>query len=91
MNRRVAIIAGMAGITAAVVLMPRADAQASEGTNPGFRSDSCAIAGARSSLYQPRPERDHDMSDRKGRDHRAALRPGEVWSEQEEIKVPDTF
>ena len=34
MNRREAIIAGMAGITAAVGVAPTADAQASEGDNP---------------------------------------------------------
>ena len=34
MNRREAIIAGLAGITAAVAVAPTADAQASEGANP---------------------------------------------------------
>ena len=34
MNRREAIIAGMVGVTAAVVVAPTADAQASQGDNP---------------------------------------------------------
>jgi hypothetical protein len=34
MNRREAIIAGMAGITAAVAVAPKADAQASQAANP---------------------------------------------------------
>ena len=34
MNRREAIIAGVAGITAAVAVAPTVDAQASEGANP---------------------------------------------------------
>ena len=42
MNRREAIIAGMAGITAAVAVTPRADAQASEGSNPDLvRCGNC--------------------------------------------------
>ena len=34
MNRREAIIAGMAGITAAVAVAPTAEAESSEGANP---------------------------------------------------------
>jgi hypothetical protein len=34
MNRREAIVAGMAGVAAAVAVVPAADAQASQGSNP---------------------------------------------------------
>ena len=85
MNRREAIIAGMAGTTAAIGVAPTADAEASEGDNPDLDQIRALL-------------RAHDEAftnyDLKGimacLTEKAAIMgsgPGEVWSGPDEIKV----
>jgi len=85
MNRREAIIAGVAGITAAVAVAPTADAQASEGANPDLDQIRTLL-------------RAHDEAftnqDLGGimacLTEKAAIMgtgPGEVWSGPDEIKL----
>ena len=85
MNRREAIIAGMTGITAAVAVAPRADAQASEGSNPDLDQIRALL-------------RAHDEAFTNQDLHgvmaclteKAAIMgsgPGEIWSGPDEIKV----
>src|SRR5258707_4666702 len=85
MNRREAIIAGMAGITAAVALAPTADAQSSQAANPELEQIRALL-------------RSHDEAftnqDLNGimacLTEKAAIMgtgPGEIWSGPDEIKV----
>jgi len=85
MNRREAIIAGMAGMTAAVAVAPTADAQASQAANPELEQIR-ALLGAHDEALA-----NHDL---KGilacLTEKAAIMgtgPGEIWSGPDEIKV----
>jgi len=84
MNRREAIIAGMAGITAAVAVAPTADAQASEGANPDLDQIRTLLRAHDEAFTN------HDL---KGimacLTEKAAIMgsgPGEIWSGPDEIK-----
>ena len=85
MNRREAIIAGMAGITAAVAVVPTAAAQASEGNNPDL-DQIRALLRAHDEAFT-----NHDLNGIMAcLTEKAAIMgtgPGEVWSGPEEIKA----
>ena len=85
MNRREAIIAGMAGFAAAVAVAPTADAQASEGTNPDL-DQIRALLRAHDEAFT-----NHDLNGVMAcLTEKAAIMgtgPGEVWSGPDEIKV----
>jgi hypothetical protein len=53
MNRREAIIAGVAGITAAVAVAPTADAQASQAANPELLSIPISTSEGCTRLWKP--------------------------------------
>ena len=53
MNRREAIIAGVAGITAAVAVAPTADAQASQAANPELVSIPISTSEGCTRLWKP--------------------------------------
>lgn len=85
MNRREAVIAGVAGITAAVAVAPAADAQASQATNPELEKIRTLL-------------RAHDEAFTSQNlngimaclTEKAAIMgtgPGEIWSGPDEIKV----
>jgi uncharacterized protein (TIGR02246 family) len=85
MNRREAIIAGVAGITAAAAVAPKADAEASPEANPQL-DQIRALLRAHDKAFT-----NHDL---KGvmacLTENAAIMgsgPGEIWSGPEEIKV----
>jgi uncharacterized protein (TIGR02246 family) len=84
MNRREAIIAGMAGIPAAVVAL-RADAQASEGSNPDL-DQIRALLRAHDEAFT-----NQDLNGVMAcLTEKAAIMgtgPGEIWSGADEIKV----
>ena len=85
MNRREAIIAGMAGITAAVAAAPQAQAESSEGANPDL--------GQIRALLRTHDEAftNHDLNGIMAcLTKKAAIMgtgPGEIWSGPDEIKV----
>jgi uncharacterized protein (TIGR02246 family) len=85
MNRREAIIAGMAGITAAVAAAPKAEAESSEGANPDL--------GQIRALLRTHDEAftNHDLNGIMAcLTKKAAIMgtgPGEIWSGPDEIKV----
>ena len=85
MNRREAIIAGMAGITAAVAVAPTADAQASEGDNPDLDQIRTLLRAHDEAFTN------HDLNGIMAcLTEKAAIMgtgPGEVWSGPDEIKV----
>jgi ketosteroid isomerase-like protein len=85
MNRREAIIAGMAGITAAVAVAPTADAQASEGANPDLDQIRTLLRAHDEAFTK------HDLNGIMAcLTEKAAIMgsgPGEVWSGPDEIKV----
>ena len=85
MNRREAIIAGMAGITAAVAVAPTADAQASEEANPDL-DQIRALLRAHDEAFT-----NHDLNGVMACfTEKAAIMgsgPGEIWSGPDEIKV----
>jgi ketosteroid isomerase-like protein len=85
MNRREAIIAGVAGITVAVAVAPTADAQSSKAANPELEQ----IRG----LLRAHDEAftNHDVNGIMScLTEKAAIMgtgPGEIWSGPDEIKV----
>jgi uncharacterized protein (TIGR02246 family) len=85
MNRREAIIAGVAGITAAVAGAPTADAQASQGANPDL-DQIRALLRAHDEAFT-----NHDLNGVMAcLTENAAIMgsgPGEIWSGPDEIKV----
>ena len=85
MNRREAIIAGMAGITAAVAVAPSADAQASQAANPELEQIR-ALLRAHDEAFT-----NHDLNGVMAcLTEKAAIMgtgPGEIWSGPDEIKV----
>src|ERR1700674_5930157 len=85
MNRREAIIAGLAGITAAVAVAPTADAQAAEGANPDL-DQIRALLRAHDEAFTS-----HDLNGVMACfTEKAAIMgtgPGEIWSGPEEIKA----
>jgi len=85
MNRREAIIAGMAGITAAVAVAPTADAESPEGANPDL-DQIRALLRAHDEAFT-----NHDLHGIMAcLTKKAAIMgsgPGEIWSGPGEIKV----
>jgi uncharacterized protein (TIGR02246 family) len=85
MNRREAIVAGMAGITATVAFARTADAQASEGSNPDL-DQIRALLRAHDEAFT-----NQDLSGVMAcLTEKAAIMgtgPGEIWSGPDEIKV----
>jgi uncharacterized protein (TIGR02246 family) len=85
MNRREAIIAGVAGITAAVAVAPTADAQASEGANPDLDQIRVLLRAHDEAFTN------HDLNRVMACfTEKAAIMgtgPGEIWSGPDEIKV----
>ena len=85
MNRREAIIAGMAGITAAVAAAPTAQAESSEGANPDL-GQIRALLRAHDEAFT-----NHDLNGVTAcLTKKAAIMgtgPGEIWSGPDEIKV----
>ena len=85
MNRREAIIAGIAGITAAVAVMPAANAQTSEGANPHL-TQIRALLQAHDEAFT-----NQDLNGVMACfTEKAAIMgsgPGEIWSGPDEIKV----
>ena len=68
MNRREAIIAGMAGITGAVAVAPTADAESPEGANPDL-DQIRALLRAHDEAFTKRPPRHHGLPDEKSGDY----------------------
>jgi uncharacterized protein (TIGR02246 family) len=85
MNRREAIIAGVAGITAAVAVAPAANAQASEGANPDLDQIRTLLRAHDEAFTN------HDLNGIMAcLTEKATIMgtgPGEVWSGPDEIKV----
>lgn len=85
MNRREAIIAGVATITAAVAVAPRADAQGSQESNPDL-DQIRALLQAHDEAFT-----NHDLNGVMAcLTEKAAIMgtgPGEIWSGPDEIKV----
>ena len=85
MNRREAIIAGVAGITAAVAGAPTADAQASQGANPDLDQIRALLRAHDEAFIN------HDLNGVMAcLTENAAIMgsgPGEIWSGLDEIKV----
>jgi uncharacterized protein (TIGR02246 family) len=85
MNRREAIIAGVAGITAAVAVAPTADAQASEGANPDLDHIRVLLRAHDEAFTN------HDLNGVMAcfteKPAIMGTGPGEVWSGPDEIKV----
>jgi ketosteroid isomerase-like protein len=85
MNRKEAIIAGVASLTAAVALAPTADAQASEGANPDLDQIRTLLRAHDEAFTN------HDLNGIMAcLTEKAAIMgtgPGEVWSGPDEIKV----
>jgi SnoaL-like domain len=83
MNRREAIIAGVAGITGAVAVAPTADAQASEGANPDL-DQIRALLRAHDEAFT-----NHDLNGVMACfTEKAAIMgtgPGEIWSAAEAV------
>ena len=85
MNRREAIIAGMASIAAAVAVAPRADAQASEGSNPDL-DQIRALLHAHDEAFTSQ-DLDGIMACLTEKAAIMGTGPGEIWSGPDEIKV----
>jgi ketosteroid isomerase-like protein len=85
MNRREAIIAGMASITAAVAVAPTAHGQASEGANPDLDQIHVLLRAHDEAFTN------HDLNGVLACfTEKAAIMgsgPGEIWSGPDEIKV----
>jgi uncharacterized protein (TIGR02246 family) len=85
MNRREAIIAGMAGITAAVAAAPKAQAESSEGANPDLGQIRALLRTHDEALTN------HDLNGVMACLTKKAVimgtGPGEFWSGPDEIKV----
>ena len=85
MNRREAIIAGMAGITAAVAIAPTADAQSSQPANPELEQIRELLRAHDEAFTY------HDLNGIMAcLTEKAAIMgtgPGEIWSGPDEIKV----
>jgi uncharacterized protein (TIGR02246 family) len=85
MNRREAIIAGVAGLTVAAVVAPAADAQSSPAANPELEQIR-ALLRAHDEAFT-----NHDVNGIMScLTEKAAIMgtgPGEIWSGPEEIKV----
>jgi ketosteroid isomerase-like protein len=85
MNRREAIIAGVAGITAAVAVAPTADAQSSQAANPELEQIRALLRAHDEALTN------HDVNGIMAcLTEKAAIMgtgPGEIWSGPDEIKV----
>ena len=85
MNRREAIIAGLAGITAAVAVAPTADAQAAQEANPDLDQIRTLLRAHDEAFTN------HDLNGVMACfTEKAAIMgtgPGEIWSGPDEIKV----
>jgi hypothetical protein len=85
MNRREAIIAGMAGITAAVAVAPTADAQASQAANPELEQIR-ALLRAHDEAFTNQ-DLNGIMACLTEKAVIMGTGPGEIWSGPDEIKV----
>jgi ketosteroid isomerase-like protein len=85
MNRREAIIAGMAGVATAVAVAPTAEAQAAKGTNPDL-DQIRALLRAHDEAFT-KQDLNGIMVCLTGKAAIMGTGPGEIWSGPEEIKV----